>query len=328
MARVVSLAVLLFSSYAYAGLFDGIFGDPKNAYAGEFQAPPGQHSLYNSQNWLNLAPEEYAGCRAQYDQWFADGVLEVSLMMGYLDSSTSPVPMDRENFRMIRSILLRQGFKRVANRLPGNITVLERVMPDYSGQNRPLKLRLVLGYSAATDDDRLNVGLDGIISPRQRQFSEDAEAQFFGSIASRSCEVCGYVGHARNGGGPDFRPVPYAWRDRDNEPEYSFYLEKRASYRHLLESVAASSQQGGGQLISIMGCKSASHFWEGLSAYAGNQGFVLSDLLSWPQNRDQYVGALMDGLVGLKCRSAFDRNLNSLRHLAQPEAYKIEGRFL
>lgn len=351
MGNWLLLALLAFTGPALGqGFFDDWFGggDRLNRYTGIFAAPEGQRSLYNAPQWYGAAAAEYGACRAQYDSWFADGVMDISLVMGYHDRPGRS-PRDQEDFAKVKELLTRScwgvsnglcEFSWVPNDLPDNITVLEKKIENYQG-GAPFRIRVTLGYSSATLEDHSNVGPDGVISATQARFSNAAEEQFFGSLRAGTCEVCAYMGHARDGGGPDFRPVPLTWRDGRGAPIYSKYKRQRTNYRRLLESVQRSPVASR-QLIAILGCASMDHFYAhklcpveapgcqpvSLNDFAASKGFYLSDLLSWPQNRDQYLGLLLDGVVGLKCRSAVDRNTPKLRGLPRPEAYEFLGSFL
>ena len=136
------------------------------------------------------------------------------------------------------------------------------------------------------------------------------------------------MGHARNGGGPDFRPVPLAWRDGRNEPIYSYYLRQRVNYHKMLDSLSTSSARP--KLLAILGCNSMRKFYQsGLDAFTDTTGFMLSGELSWPQNRPGYLGLLLDGIFSQRCRSAWSKNLRDLdRAFAKKEQYRLYGRFL
>lgn len=316
-----------------------------------------QHSLLGDLRWAAENPKEYESCQRQYASFYRDGVLEISLTMGYLDMPDRTV--DEKSFDMVYGALTRDcsyeddlacGFHE-DERVYENRVILEKVFThDFGevGMGTLQKIRVTLTYSSATSNDSNNVSPQGP-SAAQKRFSEIAEASFFGGIGEpgyadiETCDVCAYLGHARDGGGPDFRPVPLAWRKAGGHTNYQFYQAKRTNFRRLLNAIN-SSKHPTRQLVALMGCNSAPNFAGvpkrclvdqpgctplNLTNFEKRTGFILTDELSWPQNQAKYMAILLDGVINMKCRSAWTSNYGELlTKKKDKEAYRIHGNFL
>ena len=316
-----------------------------------------QHSLQNAELWKAQAPKELASCKAQFEDYVKDGLLKINVAYGYIDWPEAGRNLDQEKFELLYKALTRScsgasnvcGFTEV-ERVYLSRAVLERQLNvRMDGVDRSFPVRITLAYSSRDVRDKDNFE-NGVPSAGQIATSERAEKVFFEGIGENgvvgdTCDVCAYVGHARNGGGPDFRPVPRAWRVQGGEPNYAYYLAEKTNFRRLMKALQTTKHPSS-QLIAIMGCNSHEKFYSAGSRTCVNRGaancpktslrdftdkfgFYLTEKLSWPQNNPLYVGVLMDGVLGFKCRSAWEENLAPLHIIPKyPEAYGIFGRFL
>jgi hypothetical protein len=319
-----------------------------------------QKSLGDSNRWAAAANPEFKRCQNDYNHMFSDGVLNFSFTVGYLDWPEQNYNLDQDTFNEVLQSLTRVcissspvcGFQVVETPYRSK-TILEKFVPAYPGApTANLKIRIALAHSSWAIQDSDN--FDGsVVRPEQKITSQIAEEAFFNTIAGtpgspggavEKCEICAYMGHARNGGGPDFKPVPQSWRKDSGEPEYSYYLAKRTNFRRLLSSLESSSEDPP-TLVAILGCNSYKKFYttasqacpvpgsdcepKSLSSFSGETGFLLTNALSWPQNRHGYIGTLLDGVAGLRCRSTWQDRMNRInREFAEPEGYDIYGKFL
>lgn len=315
-----------------------------------------QRSIRNIHLWAKQAPEEARSCRALYDDLFRDGVMRVTLAFGYQDSGSQT--LDGRLYQKTVSSLTRScpssshavcGYRVVAGSRSGYWVVLERevALRSDNGARRGL-IRIQMAQSSLSSRERDN--LQGGMPTREQQArTRQLEDLFFGGISGvkangapqEKCEICAYYGHARDGGGPDFGPVPDKWRTSEGKPNYDIYRSVRPGYRQLISSLERSKDNPP-KLVSLQGCNSYHHFWtrktcaknvpgcaaKNLKDYSNQTGFLLSRQLSWPQNYQQTVGVMLDTVLGLKCRSAWKANSSQLLKLpGKNENYDIFGRF-
>lgn len=310
----------------------------------------GQRSLLNQNNWRGSNPSEYQRCRQTYQRMFRDGVLRLNINLGYLDDNQRL--MNRTQFSEVYSALQRScyhsddkacGFKRIVGSRHGRRAVFQRSLRANLGNGvKTYKVRVALTDSSPYSYD--SEAFDGgRINRKQRRYTKLAERDFYGSLAkgSAACDVCVYFGHARDGGGPDFGPVPYSLRLRNGKPNYDRYRALAPGYRKLLRALT-KSKGSAPSMVALFGCYTKRHFWKrrkclynkpgcaptSLSAFSGETAFLMSRELSWPQNRDYTLGALLDSVLNLKCGSALRSNLKRLRGLHPTESFGVYGRFL
>lgn len=315
-----------------------------------------QRSIWNGETWKDKAPKEFAACAKTYKKIFADGIMKMNIAFGYsdnfdrtLDAGLYELTVDTltsscSGQRTACGFQLVQGTSRKA--------VLEKQIRkpaavESSSQN--LKIRMTISYSAANSRDEDNFS-GGKITAAQKSATRVSEQVFFGGIQGivkngvrERCDVCVYYGHARDGGGPDFGPIPYEWRDNEGKTDYSQFHKRRTNYRLLLDAME-KAQDDAPALVAVLACYSHSHFYnkkacidrsapncaaKSLASYALNSGFILTTEYSWFENFEKTFGTMLDGVLGLKCASAINGNYAGLRgQLDFKESYKIYGNFL
>ena len=322
-------------------------------------ATKNQRSLGNAGSWKNDAKDEYGACVRDYTKIYQGKGLVMNIVYGYSDYNSSTV--DAELFETTIETLQRScsfkkqtlcGFKLQSGANSQRATLLKKVSTSVLPEMSELKMKINVYHSSVARSDSGNFR-GSEISSEQRRATRISEDAFFGAIRGKTlsdkpediekCNICVYYGHARDGGGPDFGPVPYSWRDSDGHIDYSLFHKYRKNYKKLLQSLDAAKEDPP-VLVSLFACYSHSHFYEkykvchteapgcekmSLSKFTGKTGFILSRDYSWFENWEKTFGGLMDTVLGLKCGSALKTNFNNLKGLSEhPESYGIYGQFL
>lgn len=315
-----------------------------------------QESLLNAHRWSSSKPGQHGACLNQFKNYYKDGVLQMNIALGYQDAPSTGAAMDPEIYNALLGAMTRScwgdslvcGFE--ITRQSGGVTHLQKTIRNTAVQGLPskLKVRVILARSAWSSRDRENFAGPNP-RPEQVRYSQAAENVFFGGLGEPgrgvpTCDVCVYLGHARDGGGPDFRPVPFAWRKPEGGPVYSYYQANKTNYRRMMRAIS-NSKHSSSQLLAVLGCSSYDHFYKtnrrtcidrtpsckrvSLKDFENRFGFLLTEELSWPQNVPAYMGILLDGVLGLKCASSWRDNFARLRSLPKfPEAYRLQGNFM
>lgn len=303
-------------------------------------------SLREQSTYNFPASNENSTCRGEYDKLFEDDVLKINVAFGYADTKDGAVS-DRLFFDGTVHTLKRNcrgkkyvcGFKEVYRKY--NTITLEKSLKRKQGF-RNKKIQITLAYSSRTQNDSDNFRAQNRMSMVQRNYTQRAKSVFFDGIAGRQskCEMCVYYGHSRGGGGPDFRPVPHGWRKRNNSPNYWIYREHQLGYKKMIESLLDAGDNPP-QLVALFSCKNYKHFYQGkarlkegrlsLQDFAQQTGFILTPNLTNFAHWHRLIGTFLDAAIGLKCKSAWQKNYRDRRLLhndIQSEQYDIYGSFL
>lgn len=363
MQILVLLTALLFQPSAQALDWSGML----NGYLDRLERLGGQRSLDNASSWQGSRPEEYRACADTYGRMLEDGELTINFVFGYYDERDPRrgriVTHDAEVMAHTKAVLQQRcrysrenvcGFREVSR--SSTRSVLEkRIKKTINGRTVSAKIKINFTRSSASEDDARNIDRSGP-SSRQAAVTRIAEDSFFGGISGKTgaggraekCDVCVYFGHARDGGGPDFGPVPLNWRERDGTPDYSYFHRTRYNYSHLLRSLEEAGDNPP-SLVALFGCISKAHFWDyrvcpnrgdsnckkkSLRNFSSKTGYILTDRLSYPNNFGQVVGTFLDGILGFKCKSAIEANMSRARATRYEggknitEAYRLYGNFL
>lgn len=323
-------------------------------HAQNFSRAP-QYSVRNLPGWEKAKPEAAQKCKKAYQNYLQDGVLRITIALGYHDWPAKGFTLDQETHLMIVDALTSPckdqldsvcGFS-IVDRPFSNSTVLEKISPyGYFLDLPDPKIRVEIAHSSWSNHDRDNF-IQKELRNEQIQTSEITERLFFESISGTHrppCELCIYMGHSRNGGGPDFRPVPFEWSNKERKPIYSYYLKQRSNYSRLISSLQ-SRNPNLPLTLALLGCNSLPHFYgkknrvcadslspctaKSLSDFSSTTGLILSEKLSWPSSRPLYFAAVLESFMGLKCPQSIQANIESINRQSQgKESYKILGEIL
>lgn len=324
----------------------------------DYLASKRQRSLFNANTWKAEAAGEHQACARTYNRIFEDGIMRVNIAFGYSDLHSRT--LDFELYEATVDALSRScgdrrtacGFKLVSGS-NSRKAILEKSFTRPSGEDlnhlQAVKIRMTVTHASANADDDANFA-DGKVSPAQKSATRIAENVFFGGI--RGIEVGGvkeradvviYYGHARDGGGPDFSPVPREWLDSEGKIDYEQYHRRKTNYRTLIGALEAA-QDAPPSLIAILACYSHTHFSgkkvcadnskancaaKNLADFKANTGYITTTDYSWFENFEKTFGTVLDTVTGLKCLSGVKSNLGALRGLPEfKESYGVYGSFL
>jgi hypothetical protein len=167
-------------------------------------------------------------------------------------------------------------------------------------QGRSVEVRMTLTYASASPFYKRN---KTELRSKQERFSRSSEENFFGGI--RSADWVFYMGHARNGGGPDFRPPRLTSAGKPDY--YGYYRKSFPGLSRMTQELKATSNKG--VLVGLFACDAKLHFHRRLSAGNKNQKMILT---LGGEGMLHYLDTLMvslgyiEGLLRGSCGSQLD----------------------
>lgn len=321
-----------------------------------------QKSLLNGSRWSYQGDPEHESCQQRYNKIFADGEMNINISFGYADSGGHT--FDQDLFHATYSALTRKcehnwdfvcGFTDATGITlnsflnlvqESNVKLFRYIsVPNKEGEIQQKLVNINLSYSSEDADDDMANFDNGRPKQRQNELTRQSENNFFGSIAGtywKPCDICIYWGHARNGGGPDFSPVPLGWRKSNGKPNYDFYEAQRTNYKKLLLAMK-KAEADPPSMVALFACYSHTHFYEyktcinevdpecvkkSLADYSDKTAMLLTSKFSYFQNWEKNLGTLLDNVLGLKCQSQIQENFESIvTDPNRPEHFKLYGTF-
>jgi len=235
-------------------------------------------------------------CLARYRAIREDGVIDVRIVFGYKDVRPARFVGDRYERLMILSYLmlpcppglLACGFSRD----PHDAELFTRPLVI---DGRRLKARVRVVHASAGPDDRENRNRDFF----QAWQTQRARMAFLDGI--READAVFYVGHSRDGGGPDFAPPRLG---RENHVDYAWYRKRRPGEKAMLAALTAP-REGSLHLLGLLSCASSGFFTREIRAVAPRTGLLTSDrLLYYSDSLRNLLGAL-SALLGGACGRDF-----------------------
>lgn len=233
-------------------------------------------------------------CLARYQNLYKDSVLNVALAFGYWDNSPDEYVFDQWIANGLRFALIAPctqgrlvcGFTRTGDMFTKTVTG-----PD--GKKNTFKISLTQGSLTVRNDDNTT-------KFRAQQYAkcEEATNKFFREV-SRGSEVVMYIGHARNGGGPDLCPPV---REENKHVNYPWYEKNRPGFNRLLSSMAEAKAAGHpNQVVGLYSCYSKKHFYRELNALNPDAGYLLTSNEITSTDALASVVTTLDALIGQKC---------------------------
>ena len=227
-------------------------------------------------------------CAAYHETYTQDRVLDIRYALGYFDDSRGETithagfdwgyaaSMDEGVWIAIRKLLTEKcpnanrrlcGFKEItpeADRARNGLTVLTR---DLEVQGRQVEVRFTLTYASASPFYKRN---NSVLREKQERFTRTSEENFFGGI--RTADYAFYMGHARNGGGPDFHPPRLTSAMKTDY--YGYYRKQFPGLNRMLKEVKSSGNKD--ITLGIFSCDAKLHFHRRLEANNKGQKMILT----------------------------------------------------
>lgn len=241
-------------------------------------------------------------CVKRYENLYKDGTLNVAVGFGYWDNSPNEYVFDHFIANGLRMALVAPcspgvnvcGFKRQGD-------IYQKMVKGPDG--KPNKFTISLTYGSLTTSN-----LDNTTKFKAQQYAkcEAATEKYFREV-SRGSEVVMYIGHARDGGGPDFCPPV---RDSHKHTNYAWYQKNRPGFNRLLTSMDQSRASGRqNQVVGLYSCYSQKHFHKGMAKNNPGTGFVLSQVEITSENAITSLVTTLDAMIDQKCGGGFVEGL-------------------
>lgn len=242
-------------------------------------------------------------CLKRYENLYKDGYLNVTVGFGYWDSSPDDYVFDQYIANSLRMALVTPctagvnvcGFTRTGDTFRRNV-------PGPDGKNNIFTINLFHGTLTTSNNANTTLKRD-----EQYRKCQETTEKYFAEV-SKGTEVVMYIGHARDGGGPDFCPPV---RTADQHVNYPWYQANQPGFKKLLSSLDAAKAVGKeNQLVGLYSCYSRRHFLNGMRARNPNAGYVLTEVEITSVHAIRSLVTTLDSLIGKKCSDGFTEGLN------------------
>ncbi len=214
-----------------------------------------------------------AACKSRYKKMYGDKYISVSIGFGYGDSDDGSVALDSMIYDAFVRKLTRPcpvdvsacGFLRDKK----DPSLFQRIVFDPTGEvNYLVSLRITKPSLSWNGKDNTTVN-----HARQLQSCMAARDKFMGEIA-RGTDMAFYIGHSRDGGGPDFCP---AIRLPNNHVNYPLYQRRKQGINDLTKAMSDAVKAGKpNQIVGSFSCSSQKHFEARLRAANPKAGYFLT----------------------------------------------------
>lgn len=197
------------------------------------------------------------------------------------------------------------GFQRTDR--PDNGEVMLTKMKELYGQQ--IKVNLYLTQASASREHADNTGP---LSIKQQIMTSQSELNFFGGL--EEADIVFYNGHARDGGGPDFKPP--VLRESDLHPNYSgYYQVKREGTKQMLQSLKSRPHKN--QILGLFACYTDLHFTKDIEKVAPGMRTIVShkkpDYFTATTTSLGYLDGLLRGGCGDKLGERAKRSFMAQR---------------
>jgi hypothetical protein len=249
-------------------------------------------------------------CESSLLDFYKKPVVDLSIVFGYKDARPALFVGDRYEKSALVERLLEPcvstdracGFTRDRAQEP---EMLSRIIlgPD----DKPKTIRIRITESSVGPNDEANRS-----DPEQSRQSSHARQAFIEGLSH--AEAVFYIGHARNGGGPDFSPPQIR---KDGHVDYSWYESRRPGLSELLKDLKASAHPP--QLLGLFSCFADRHFSKQIRSAAPGVALLTSSGWLYYQDALSQVASALDDLFSLRCPGGVE-GLNGFFPKSLPQA--------
>lgn len=247
------------------------------------------------------ADDEHKRCLKAWENFYSKPEIDIRVVFGYGDESRESVVDDPLTSQVLIDQILKPctsnvaacGFKRSVD----DAELFEKKVKGPSGSSHVVKLRLVT--SAYSSSDVINRAF------LSDQVAKSAHAKQTFLEGFKEADALFYIGHARDGGGPDFSP---AKRNADGTINYPHYRKNKPGIEELTSVMSLAKQSP--KIFGILACNSE-RWSKRISSLAPKSGLILSstEKIASEVALAQVYGAL-DAVLWKRCESSFNDSLN------------------
>ncbi len=159
-------------------------------------------------------------------------------------------------------------------------------------------LEIELINATRSEDDEVNRK-----DPEQIKMSELTQKRYHDSFSNS--QFVFYLGHSRNGGGPDFAPPKLL---PNEHTDYNWYQQTKINSNKMVSELTKISVQNRPLVFSILGCNSRLHYYNRLRNVLPTAGLILSREEIYTVEFYQGVLTFINGLQWQK--SSEDMNID------------------
>jgi hypothetical protein len=287
-------------------------------------------SLLNNLSTDNLATlplAEQTACQQRYSRILNDDLIDIRIPIGYFDWTIGKeVVKDGVRYGFSPSIDLGaySALKKLLTSSCRGSTQFCRFAQNGSYKfskgveihGKKYQVRLEMNFASASELFNKNTEANNSNQEQRSQYMED----FFRS-SLQNADAIFYLGHSRNGGGPDFKP-PILMSGQNKVNYEGYYKPQRPGYKMMMSALSVLRKPS---IIGLMSCDPRDHFVESLRNAAPQTGVISSTAVV---TIDEVYTALIGGVDALlrgQCQKTFYK---SLRLTSRNQTYiTMDGMF-
>ncbi len=195
------------------------------------------------------------------------------------------------------------GFKRDPKDMQMLRKTVQVMGPDGKLRRRTIKLKVA--WSSVRSEEKLN---RGVFAEQQRERTGVMEREWVDGL--QKSDVLLYVGHAREGGGPDFGPPKVNPKTR--RTDFDWHRKNGPGVRVMEETLASSVKTP--KILGLFACYAQDHWAEKLKKAAPKSGLIMTGDSEFEAIVGQAI-ATIDSTLGLRCEEEFGRSVNVINKI-------------
>lgn len=245
-------------------------------------------------------------CADRYEKVFSDDTLNITLAFGYADGKPSPTVFDAYMQDAIVDAITapcQRGLSACGFQDgPRGTNSFYKWVNGPRGKRQFVVLKMLSGTLSLNDQYNMREA-----KKLQDEQCAQAVSEYNSSVAAGD-EVVFYLGHSRDGGGPDFCP---GRTTADNHVDYSYYRSQKPGLRPLLSSLRTSANlRRPVEFLGLFSCSSRPHFYAPLRQASPETGYILTNrtMKFTEVFQDFYIA--LDAVLGRKCDAHYKGALN------------------
>jgi hypothetical protein len=261
--------------------------------------------------------KEEARCQAAYRRLFDRGELAISIVYGYNDQRPYTNVLDGDEKSILRAALLapcRSNLERLCGFVEGRDGVLRKAIEDVDGRRVAVALRLT--SSSVSGDDNAN---RTSLVEQQKAVTAAARKEFVRAV--REDQVVFYIGHARNGGGPDFAPPVL---NGAGKVDLSRYQARQEGLKLLVSTLPQAERL---KLLGLFACASSRHFAAPLLQAKKDVAYLLAGDVTMPTPMNHALWGALHSLLGRSCEKAMAASVTTVKAGVDAASFTLNGFF-